>query len=78
LKALSNNIEISYTESGKQKLTFTLLQKQDVSDLKAICDKKKLIAIECKEHRNKRRFEAEIGSREEFRRIFGESYILED
>jgi hypothetical protein len=25
-----------------------------------------------------RRFEAEIGSREDFRRIFGESYILED
>ena len=58
MKALSNNIEISYTESGKQKLTFTLLQKQDVSDLKAICDKKKLIAIECKEHRKKRSLDA--------------------
>ena len=58
MKALSNNIEISYTESGKQKLTFTLLQKQDVSDLKAICDNKKLIAIECKEHRKKRSLDA--------------------
>ena len=58
MKALSNNIEISYTETGKQKLTFTLLQKQDVSDLKAICDNKKLIAIECKEHRKKRSLDA--------------------
>jgi hypothetical protein len=58
VKALSNNIEISYTETGKQKLTFTLLQKQDVSDLKAICDNKKLIAIECKEHRKKRSLDA--------------------
>ena len=58
MKALSNNIEISYTETGKQKLTFTLTQKQDVSDLKAICDKKKLIAIECKEHRKKRSLDA--------------------
>ena len=58
MKALSSNIEISYTESGKQKLTFTLLQKQDVSDLKAICDNKKLIAIECKEHRKKRSLDA--------------------
>lgn len=58
MKALSTNIEISYTESGKQKLTFTLTQKQDVSDLKAICDKKKLIAIECKEHRKKRSLDA--------------------
>lgn len=58
MKALSNNIEISYTETGKQKLTFTLTQKQDVSGLKAICDKKKLIAIECKEHRKKRSLDA--------------------
>ena len=58
MKALSNNIEISYTESGKQKLTFTLLQKQDVSDLKAICDNKKLLAIECKAYRKKRSLDA--------------------
>ncbi len=58
MKALSNNIEISYTETGNQKLTFTLTTKQDVSDLKAICDKKKLIAIECKEHRKKRSLDA--------------------
>jgi len=58
VKALSSNIEISYTETGSQKLTFTLTQKQDVSDLKAICDKKKLIAIECKEHRKKRSLDA--------------------
>ena len=58
MKALSSNIEISYTETGSQKLTFTLTQKQDVSDLKAICDKKKLIAIECKEYRKKRSLDA--------------------
>ena len=58
MKVLSNNIEISYTETGKQKLTFTLQQKQDVSDLKAICDNKKLIAIECKAYRKKRSLDA--------------------
>ena len=58
MKAQSSNIEISYTETGKQKLTFTLTTKQDVSDLKAICDKNKLIAIECKEYRKKRSLDA--------------------
>jgi hypothetical protein len=58
VKALSGNIEVSYTESGKQKLTFTLTTKQDTTDLKAICDKKKLLSIECKEHRKKRSLDA--------------------
>ena len=58
MKALSNNIEISYTESGKQKLTFTLTQKQPIDDLKAIIANKKLLAIECKEYRKKRSLDA--------------------
>ena len=58
MKALSSNIEISYTESGKQKLTFTLTQKQPIDDLKAIIANKKLLAIECKEYRKKRSLDA--------------------
>jgi hypothetical protein len=58
LKFTADNIEVSYTETGKQKLTFTLTQKQDISDLKAIIANKKLIAIECKEYRKKRSLDA--------------------
>jgi hypothetical protein len=58
LKSLADNIEISYTETGKQKLTFTLTSKADISDLKAIIANKKLIAIECKEYRKKRSLDA--------------------
>jgi len=54
VKALSSNIEISYTESGNQKLTFTLTQKQDVSDLKAIVANGKLLAIEISKAKKKR------------------------
>ncbi len=54
MKALSSNIEISYTESGNQKLTFTLTQKQDVSDLKAIVANGKLLAIEISKAKKKR------------------------
>jgi hypothetical protein len=58
LKLLADNIEISYTETGKQKLTFTLTSKTDISDLKAIIANKKLLAIECKEYRKKRSLDA--------------------
>jgi hypothetical protein len=58
MKLLSNNITTSYSESGQQLITLTLTAKTDISDLKAICDKKKLIAIECKEHRKKRSLDA--------------------
>ena len=58
MKALSDNIEVSYTETGKQKLTFTLTQKQPIDDLKAIIANKKLLAIECKEYRKKRSLDA--------------------
>jgi hypothetical protein len=58
LKALADNIEVSFTETGKQKLTFTLTQKQPIDDLKAIIANKKLLAIECKEYRKKRSLDA--------------------
>jgi hypothetical protein len=58
LKTLADNIEISYSETGKQKLTFTLTQKQPIDDLKAIIANKKLLAIECKEYRKKRSLDA--------------------
>jgi hypothetical protein len=58
LKLLADNIEISYTETGKQKLTFTLTSKADISDLKAIIANKKLIAIEVSQQKRKRSLDA--------------------
>jgi hypothetical protein len=58
LKALADNIEVSYTETGKQKLTFALTSKADISDLKAVIANKKQLAIECKEYRKKRSLDA--------------------
>jgi hypothetical protein len=58
LKTLADNIEVSYSESGKQKLTLTLTTKQPIDDLKAIIADKKLLAIECKEYRKKRSLDA--------------------
>ena len=58
MKALVDNIEVSYTETGKQKLTFTLTQKQPIDDLKAIIANKKLIAIEVSQQKRKRSLDA--------------------
>ena len=58
MKSLADNIEVSFTETGKQKLTFTLTQKQPIDDLKAIIANKKLLSIECKEYRKKRSLDA--------------------
>jgi hypothetical protein len=58
LKTLADNIEVSYTETGKQKLTFTLTSKADISDLKAIIANKKLIAIEVSQQKRKRSLDA--------------------
>jgi hypothetical protein len=58
LKALADNIEVSFTETGKQKLTFTLLQKQPIDDLKAIVANKKLIVIEVSQQKRKRSLDA--------------------
>ena len=58
MKATANNIRLSYNESGQQEVTITLTAKQDISDLKAICANKKLLAIEIKQHREKRSLDA--------------------
>jgi hypothetical protein len=58
LKALADNIEVSYSETGKQKLTFTLTAKADISDLKAIVANKKLLAIEVSQQKKKRSLDA--------------------
>jgi hypothetical protein len=58
MKATATNIRVSFNESQQQEITFTLTTKQDTSDLKAICDNKKLLAIECKEYRKKRSLDA--------------------
>jgi hypothetical protein len=58
LKLLADNIEISYTETGKQKLTFTLTQKQPIDDLKAIIANGKLLEIEIHQQKRKRSLDA--------------------
>jgi hypothetical protein len=58
LKALADNIEVSYSESGKQKLTLTLTTKQPIDDLKALCADKKLLAIEISQQKKKRSLDA--------------------
>jgi hypothetical protein len=58
VKFTADSIEVSYAETGKQKLTFTLTSKADISDLKAVIANKKLLAIECKEYRKKRSLDA--------------------
>ena len=58
MKALSDNIEVSYTETGKQKLTFTLTSKADIGELKAVIADKKLLAIEIFKQKKKRSLDA--------------------
>ncbi len=58
MKLTANHISTSYSESGQQLITLALTSKADISDLKAIIANKKLIAIECKEHRKKRSLDA--------------------
>jgi hypothetical protein len=58
LKLLADNIEVSYTETGKQKLTFTLTQKQPIDDLKAIIANGKLLEIEIHQQKRKRSLDA--------------------
>jgi hypothetical protein len=58
LKTLADNIEVSYTETGKQKLTFTLTQKQPIDDLKAIIANGKLLEIEIHQQKRKRSLDA--------------------
>jgi hypothetical protein len=58
LKTLADNIDVSYSETGKQKLTFTLTQKQPIDDLKAIIANGKLLEIEIHQQKRKRSLDA--------------------
>jgi hypothetical protein len=58
LKATANNIRILFNESGQQEIALSLTSKADISDLKAIIANKKLLAIEIKQHRQKRSLDA--------------------
>jgi hypothetical protein len=58
VKFLANNIEISYNESGQQKITLSLTAKHDISDLKALCANEKLLAVDISQQRKKRSLDA--------------------
>lgn len=58
MRALANDIRISYTEKGQQELTLTLTAKQDMSKIANIVNDNKLLAVEIKQHRKKRSLDA--------------------
>jgi hypothetical protein len=58
VKFLANNIEISYNESGHQKITLSLTAKHDISDLKALCANGKLLVVDISQQRKKRSLDA--------------------
>lgn len=58
MKALVNNIRLSFTEKGQMEVTLALTTKQDICDLKQVIENKKLLSIEIKEHREKRSLDA--------------------
>lgn len=58
MKAIADNIRVSYTETGKQELTLSLTAKRDISELKQIIENKKLLSVEIKQHRKKRSLDA--------------------
>jgi hypothetical protein len=58
VKCLANNIRVSFNESGQQEITLTLTAKTDISDLKAVCANKKLLAIEISQQKKKRSLDA--------------------
>ena len=58
MKVLADTIETLYTESGKQKITFTLTSKTDISEPKSVIANGKLLEIEMHQQRNKRSLDA--------------------
>lgn len=58
MKAIANNVRVSYTETGKQELTLSLTSKRDISELKQVIENKKLLSVEIKQHRKKRSLDA--------------------
>jgi hypothetical protein len=58
LKYLANNIRTTFTESGQQEITYTLLHKIDISDQKAVIANGKLLEIESHQQKKKRSLDA--------------------
>jgi hypothetical protein len=58
MKALVNNIKLSYTETGQAELTLSLTSKQDISELKAIIANGKLLEVEIHQQKKKRSLDA--------------------
>lgn len=58
MKSTANNIRLSYTEKGQAEITLSLTTKENINDLKAVIDNKKLLAVEVKQHREKRSLDA--------------------
>jgi hypothetical protein len=58
LKFTTNNIRVSFNESGQQEITYTLLQKTDISEQKAIIANGKLLEIDSHQQKKKRSLDA--------------------
>ena len=54
MKAQANNIRVSYNESGQQEITLSLMQKTDISDLKAVIANGKMLEVEIHQQKKKR------------------------
>lgn len=58
MKAIVNNIRVSFNESGQQEITLSLTAKHDIADLKAILANKKLLEIDIHQQKKKRSLDA--------------------
>ena len=58
MKAKADNIRCQFTESGKQEIVLRLTSKEDISDLKAVIDRGKELAVEVKQYRPRRSLDA--------------------
>jgi hypothetical protein len=58
LKAIANNIRVSFNETQQQEITLTLTAKHDIADLKAILANKKLLEIDIHQQKKKRSLDA--------------------
>jgi hypothetical protein len=58
LKAIANNIRVSFNETQQQEITLTLTAKHDIADLKTILANKKLLEIDIHQQKKKRSLDA--------------------
>jgi hypothetical protein len=58
MKAIANNIRVSFNETQQQEITLTLTAKHDIADLKAILANKKLLEIDIHQQKKKRSLDA--------------------